>query len=253
MEQDQTKTKGCSLRVEIEKLDGGFISNISGKRRIYKNSVDIDEAIDIKDVLDKMDENEYMLNIDLVPKEQYIASISKEAVIDDAFELNKITDSNLSILEQAKKDGVIQPAEKFNPNKLIVSDALPKEPCYSIAQLNAVPWKKYDDEVPLTIREKSDIAGIIDSTMYNLWPKVAGKTFQWQSIKTKEGMTKLAKYYEKATAPKPIPAREIPTPRNDKRLMEVVTEIELMCKSSMVKSTMLLKKVEQFKKLLIQD
>jgi hypothetical protein len=87
--------------------------------------------------------------------------------------------------------------------------------------------------------------------MYNLWNKVEAGTFQWQSINTRIGMTILAQYYEKRSEKKE--KREGIPPRNDTRLMEIVREIELMCKGGMVKSNLILKKTEQFKKLLIEN
>jgi hypothetical protein len=163
----------------------------------------------------------------------------------------------LSAYEQAKADGIIKPADKFDPlpAKPILEDKPIKvtiSNCYSIAQLQAVDWAKYDKEMPLTVQEKSDISGINYSTLYNLWQKVIAKRFQWQSIGTRIGMTVLAQYYEQMIEKKKRKDEGVP-PRNDKRLMELVAEVELMCKGGMVKSNLITKKMEQFKKLLIQD
>ncbi len=246
---NQTEQKeGCSLRVEIEKLDGGYISNVTGKRRIFNNPFDIDDAIDMKSILSQIKENEYILSIDLVPKDKYQIPLIEEEKVEDI--------SPLSILEQAKRDGIIQPAEKFNPEfskKGVIEDnsiAITVNNCYSIAELQAINWTKYDKEIPLSNSEKSKISGIKDSTFYNLWVKVAAGTFQWQSVGTRIGMTILAKYYEKIIEKKEKKF-SIP-PRNDKRLLELITEIELLAKSSVVKSNVLLKKTDQIKKLLIQ-
>ena len=260
---NQTETKlGHSLRVEIEKLDGGYIFNITGKRRIYRDAIDIDDAIDIKDVLTKMEDNEYMLTIDIVPKGEYVCNVKGDEMITSnrILEMAKdpqLDDNGLSIYEQAKLDGTIQSADKFEPEpaKPVVDTTKPIAvtiaTSYTIEQLKAVPWTKYDKEFPLTCREKSDISGISGSTMYNLWIKVEAGTFQWQSVNTRIGMTILAQYYERKSEKKQK-IESIP-PRNDKRLMELITEIELLAKSSHVKSNVLLKKTEQIKKLLVQD
>lgn len=254
----QAETKiGHSISVNIEKLDGGFISDISGKRRIYKNALDIDDAIDIKNVLTHVEENDYILSIDLIPKEAYVCRTKGEEMI-TSNPIGYEDDGSLSILDKAKRDGIIQPADVFNPEpaKPVVDTTKPiavtVANCYTIAQLQAVPWAKYDKEYPLTCREKSDISGIVGSTMYNLWIKVEAGTFQWQSINTRIGMTVLAQYYERK-AEKKIRKDDGLPPRNDKRLMEVVTEIELLCKGGLIKPNILMKKVDQFKKLLIQD
>ncbi len=252
---EQTKTiTGHSLKVEVEKLSGGFISNISGKRRIYKDAHDIDDEVGIGPLLDKTEDNEYILSIDLIPKDQYQAFLDGQAMA--ITEVKK--EEEIITLDKAKELGIIQPADKFDPEpaKPVVNLAEPItvtiSNCYTIAQLQAVPWAKYDKEFPLTSREKSDISKITDSTMYNLWNKVLAGTFQWQSINTRIGMTILAHYYEKRAEKKQRKDDGLP-PRNDKRLMEVVSEIELLCKGGLIKPNVLMKKVEQFKKLLIQD
>ncbi len=247
---------GHSLRVEIEKLDGGYISNITGKRRIYKGAHDIDDAINFKHMIGNVEEGEYMLSVDLVPKEEYVAVVKGEELI-TSNPIQTIEGSNLSIYERAKLDGVIQPAEKFDPepHKPVIDVTKPISvtpgSCYTISQLQSIPWAKHDKEFPLSYREKSELTGIVDSTMYNVWNKIIAGTFQWQSANTRIGMTILAHYYE-MRAEKKQKVEGIP-PRNDKRLMEIVREIELLCKGGMVKSNVLLKKTEQFKKLLIQD
>lgn len=273
---EQVKTTGHSLKVEIEKLSGGFISNISGKRRIYKDAHDIDDEVGIGPLLDKTEDNEYILSIDLIPKDQYqemhvcnnTAEIAPAQTIEELYAIlseedkEKLIDmaytSKLSVYEQAKLNGVIQPADKFNPEpaKPLVDTSKPIaitiDNCYTIAELQAVPWVEYDKKIPLSCGEKSKISGIVDSTMYNVWVKVKNGKFQWQSINTRIGMTILAKYYEKMSEKKVRKDDGLP-PRNDKRLMEVVTEIELLCKGGLIKPNVLLKKVDQFKKLLIQD
>lgn len=262
MNQTELKSRH-SLRVEIEKLDGGYISNITGKRRIYRDAVDIEEAIDIRTVLNKVEDSEYILSIGLVPKEEYVCTVRGEDMItsNKILEMAKdpqLEDEGLSVYEKAKRDGTIQPADVFNPepikpvvdpNKPIVVDM---NTCYTIDQLSNINWSEYDKVVKLSMHEKADISGIVYSTMYNAWNKIVAGTFQWQSVSTRIGMTILAQYYEKIIDKKKRKDDGVP-PRNDKRLMEVVTEIELLCKGGLIKPNVLLKKVEQFKKLLIQD
>jgi hypothetical protein len=248
----QTETSlGHSMSVEIEKLDGGFISNVTGKRRIYKDAHDIEDSINLGSTLNTVDDNEYILSIALIPKNQVIAVTQEEHVINE--------DDGLSILERAKRDGIIQPADVFNPepSKPVVDNTKPiaitAANAYNISQLQAIPWLQYDKDIPLTNRERSDISGITYSTMYGLWLKLEAGTFQWQSINTRIGMTILAKYYEKLIDKKfhaPLPP-DVPAPTNSKRLLEILSELELVATTNkFVKASVLSRKILEMKKLI---
>ncbi len=253
-----------SMKVEIEKLDGGFISNVSGKRRIYKEASDIEDYIALGPLLNKSEDNEYILSIDLVPKEQYVCPtvgaemITSNKILEMAKDL-QLEDDGLSVYERAKRDGIIKPADEFNPVKPTVTEdttkpiAINEFNSYTIAQLNAVPWAKYEKEIPLSSKERSDISGINASTMYNLWNKVMAGTFQWQSVNTKIGMTILAKYYERVLDKKTntvLPA-DVPAPTNSKRLLEILDELELVVNTNkFVKASIVSRKILEMKKLI---
>ncbi len=261
----QTETSlGHSMSVEIEKLDGGFISNVTGKRRIYKDAHDIEDSINLGSTLSKIEDNEYVLSIELIPKDQYVCpTVGAETITSNKIlEMAKdpqLEDDGLSVYERAKRDGVIQPADVFNPepSKPVVDNTKPiaitAANSYSIAQLQAVPWVQYDKDMPLTKREKSDISGITSTTMYALWNKIEAGTFQWQSINTRIGMTILAKYYEKLIDKKlhaPLPP-DVPAPTNSKRLLEILNELELVANTNkFVKASVVSRKILEMKKLI---
>lgn len=245
--------------IQIEKLDGGYISDILGKRKIYGNSLILENDINIKNVVNDLEEGDYILNINIVPKNEFVDNIIKEgeafynkSTPEEADETKKVNEPGWA---QAVKDGIIEKADKFNPINynpdLGGTISVNLANCYTIDELTKFDWKGADAKIPLSYSEKSQITGIKDSNLHNLWPKISGGKYQWTVLDTRIKMTILAKYYQQKLEKK-AKIESLP-PRNDKRLMEVVTEIELLCKSSMVKSNVLLKKVEQFKKLLIQD
>lgn len=195
---DQTeKINGLTLRVEIEKLDGGYISNvINKKRRIFKNALDIDDAIDLKTILGSVEDDEYMLNIDLIPKDRYQEFLDSYNV-----GATQALEDELSLLEQAKIDGVIQPADTFDPHIIKKKEdlhviAIDAKTAYPAARLKQINWKSYDEQLPLSTQEKAIIMGVKNGNMYQLWrTAVAGKAL-YHTAANRIGFTTLAKYYE---------------------------------------------------------
>lgn len=261
---EQQKINNHSAKIQIEKLNGGFISDASGKRSIYTNSAveQIEEDINLANVFNEIEEGEYILAIDLIPREQFVANVAAVSVEEhnsyhevDSIDIISKLESNEPGWQKAVKDGIIQAADKFNPINYnpdlgaVISVGLAN--CYTIDELTKFDWKDADAKIPLTYSEKAQITGLKDSYLHNTWPKIISGTFQWTSQDARLKMTILAKYYQQKLDKK-AKIESLP-PRNDKRLMEVVTEIELMCKGGIIKSNLLLKKVDQFKKLLIQD
>jgi hypothetical protein len=197
---NQTEQKlGCSIRVEIEKLDGGYISNVTGKRRIYKDAHDIDDAININGMLAKIEESEYMLAIDLVPKELY------QDFLNGADILNSGTteDTGMSLKDKAIAAGIIKKADEFNPYTAPVEPDIhspivvtPKN-AYSSSKLKSLPWKDYNEQHDLTIVEKAEICGVKKENMYQLWNNVIKGVAKFQSPDNRIAFTILAQYYER--------------------------------------------------------
>lgn len=248
-----------SYKIQIEKLDGGYISDVSGKRKIHKHESDITGAIDIETQLAELSEGEFILCVDIIPRQQFVDAVLNEehATIyrtQTPKELSKETDKFLSLRDQAIKDGIIQKADEFDP--IIHKDhsgpiSVGLANCYTIDELMKFDWKNADFNIPLTYSEKSKITGLKDSMLHNLWPKIITHKYSWTTESVRIKMTILAKYYQQKLDKK-AKIETLP-PRNDKRIMEVVTEMELLAKSSMVKSSALQKKLDALKKLLIQD
>lgn len=190
---NNTINAGFSLNVEVEKLDGGFISNITGKRRIYKNALDIDEAIDIKRVLGDVEENEYVLNIHLFPKNGELE-----------IHTNDILDGQENLLEKAKDAGIIQEAEKFNPygnmpkeDDLTAPIVVTAKNAYSSAKLKSINWQELHDQLPMTVPEKAIICNFNKTSMYSLSAKMLKGEAKFQLPTTRIAATILAQFYER--------------------------------------------------------
>lgn len=184
----QGTTEGYSLNGEIEKLDGGYISNLEGKRKIYKFATDIDEAINIGDIIGKLEEKEYVINIELVPKYPIDVDIH-------------ITPEN--ILQRAKEEGIIQ-VEKFNPypnapkeEDLDAPIVVTAKNAYSSGKLSSIDWKKYHEELPMSVSEKALICNFNKVSMYGLSKKLIDGNAKFHLTGTRIAATILAKFYER--------------------------------------------------------
>lgn len=189
-------TEVKSIRVQLEKLDGGYISNVSGKRSIYRSTDDILDVLDIPSMFNTLEENEYHLNIDLVPKDK----------MEDYVDLIALN-NNISIVEehlsyqQAKELGIIQGADEFNPHthteesieKVIKVTA---DNAYHIGRLKSIDWNCYDEQLPMTNAERTKIGGISSQAMYNQWRKAKEGKASFHQTNTRVAFTILAKYYE---------------------------------------------------------
>jgi len=63
--EDTNVSKSQSLRLSLEKLDGGFISDITGKRRIYQHADEVVDMLNMNKIVGKLDHAEYKLHIDI--------------------------------------------------------------------------------------------------------------------------------------------------------------------------------------------
>jgi hypothetical protein len=239
-----------SVRVLVEKLDNGFISDAEGKRRIYNDTTEIIQAVGMNSILDKIDQNEYRLNIDLIPKEEY------EDYVDAVAFGEKMKEEETLSLQKAKEQGIIE-CEKFSPFKIkheVEPDTeikITAANCYTVARLRAINFSELDAQLPLTNTEKAKICGISIGTMYGLWKKVISGNSKYQLSSTRIAMTILAKYYEKNL--------NIRTSTKDQHeqlkssLLESIREIELMTDGNkFIKSSELSKKINEMRKLLMK-
>jgi len=187
---------GKSISIVVEKLDGGYIANPGGKRRIFKQADDIMDTIGVDKILDDMDNEEYQLDIRFIPKKDYVDADALIAL------LNSPSEESLT-LENAKKEGIIEPVAKFNPLPNVIEDDIDAPikitlaNAYTPAQLKAIPWQEYDAQVPLNAGDKAKIAGIKPGSFYTTWNKIINDKMEYQRTPTRIGMTMLAKYYER--------------------------------------------------------
>lgn len=239
-----------SIRVVVEKLDNGYISNAEGKRKIYNEVKEIVKAIGMNGILDDIQENEYKINIDVVPKEEYenyadIITFSKQVKLEEKLTLEKAKQIGLIAREyNIPIDKVEQPKESDFEIKVTAENA------YTIARLKSINFNSFDEQLPLSITEKANICGVNYATMHGLWKKTKeGKaTFQLKSSRI--AMTILSKYYEKNLNIRTSTKDQIEQLKKD--VLKGLREMELLTdKNSFVKSSELSKKITEIRKLLI--
>lgn len=257
---EQKERNFHTAKIQVEKLEGGYISDALGKRKIYKQSAEIEYDLNIPTLLDNIEDGEYILAIDLVPRQDFVnAALNEEHAqiyhkLQPGDIIAKAKELNEPGWQKAVENGIIQKADEFDP--IIHKDhsgpiSVGLANCYTIDELLKFDWKDADAKIPLTNSEKAQITGLKDVYIHKLWPKILSNTFQWTVLDTRIKMTILAKFYQQKLDKK-AKIETLP-PRNDKRIMEVVTEMELLAVGGLVKSNVLRKKLEALKKLLIQD
>lgn len=238
-----------TLQLTIEKLDGGFISDVEQKRRIYRSFSDIEDAIDLKEVINKLEDNEYNLCISIMPKGEIIQQPEQE---------EEIEDDGLSLLERAKKNGIIKPADTFSPYPVTTKEEdnvirVTLKTAYSIDKLRKINWGDLDSRLSLSMAEKALISGMKHSSIYSVWGKAVSGKFQFQSSVSRIGMTILAQYYEKqlgSTAP-------IIKERDEKLIEALLAEIKELESlnnhgTGWTKASIITNSVAKMRKLLIQ-
>jgi hypothetical protein len=246
----ENTTVNKSIRVIVEKLEGGYISDATGKRKIYRQTDDILEDIGFHDILDTIGNDEYHVSIDVMPKDQY----------NDTMDLMKLValegpQDNMT-LEDAKANGIIEGADKFNPIpkiaepdihapiKVTVANA------YSMARLTSIDWAKMHEELPLLPSEVTKITGMNTTSLYSSLPKARSGKFTFSNTSTRIGFTILAQYYEKNLGIRTSTKEACELMKE--QLLKSIREIELMSNGkSHVKSSDVAKKLIEMRKVLM--
>lgn len=188
------KTEIKTIRVQLEKLDGGFISDASGKRKIHQEAHEITSTLNLATILNTLEDDMYHLNIDLVPKDKVSGYMDIMAL--HTQEMPQMT------YEQAKAEGIIQPADRFNPHpikneKVIEKDIkVTADNAYTIDELKKIDWKLYGSQLSLTVNQKTEISGMSYQAMNAQWKKAVKGTASFHLSSTRIGFTILAKYFE---------------------------------------------------------
>jgi len=237
-----------TFRFEIEKMEGGFVSDITGKRKIHKDAYEIDEEVNLRRMFDSVPNDLYYLNIDFLTKTEYDERIGL---------LDAIKEEHLSV-EQAKEQGIIEPADKFNPYK----ETTPEEfdiknikvdhsNCYSSGRLKSIDWRAYHKLLPLTNTERCNISGANPNTMYNAWTSALKNKASFHNKDTRVTFTILSKYYEAHTGIRTSSKDQIIKLKED--MLRTINELELMAKMSkgFVKAKDITNKLDEMKKHLI--
>jgi len=238
-------TQPKSIRLQLESLKGGYISDISGERTIYKDSYEILECLDLETIINRLEPNQYHLNIDIIPKSEYDDYV-------DLLALHKKVEEPVMTYEEAKASGLIQ-VEKFNPNPVVEPKPIEKEikvtaeTAYKAGKLKQIDWKMFDEELPLTNAEKMEISGMSSQAMYNQFRKAKAGTASFHLSETRIGMTILAKYYEANLG--------IRTSQKDtidllkKQVLDTIREVELLTSNNkFVKSSAIIAKLADLRK-----
>ncbi len=254
--------KEFTLKATVEKLDGGYISNVTGKRKIFKNSTDIDEAINIASIFSDMDDQEYVLSIKLISTEDYNPLEDHEeeeeevvqAPANDAVQ----GDGKINYLEQAKEQGIIV-TEQYNPVKEaahVVEDlgapiVVDIKSSYSVSKLKSIPWAKWDLDHTLTLQQKSDISGMAYNSLYVLWKKMCNHKASYERAETRVKMTTLAKYYEKHLGLKSTAKEQMDELK--KVTLKILRDLEVTAGANKyTKSSEVMKKIVEMRKELLK-
>jgi hypothetical protein len=234
-----------SLRITIEKLDGGYISDAEGKRKIYKETEDVIDAVGINKLLNNIDSDEYKLNIDLVPKE-----IESEYIDVLTFGMQLKKDENIDLRNVIEKETFNPFPKKAEDNEPLTEIKVDEKNCYSTARLQAIDWNAFDQQLPLTVVEIAEITGANVTTMYSTWRKAKDGTLKYQIKNTKITMTILAKFYEKNLGIRTSTKEKIELLKE--QMLKSIREMELMMdKKSHVKTSDMTKKINEMRKVLI--
>lgn len=218
-------SKSQSLKLSLERLDGGFISDISGKRKIYPDVGDIIDALDMHKTINKLDHAEYRLHINIIHKDEFDDMLAlKKTIAGEAVDQMSI--------EDAKKRGIIQEADKFDPNKpaCVVDTNTPIKidirNAYSIARLKSLPWKEWDEQLSMSNGERADIAGLKKNSFYTTWNNAISGKAQYQRPEVRVGMTILAQYFERMLDVRTSAKDQCEKMKED--MLKTIREIELI-------------------------
>jgi len=238
-----------SFRIKLEKLDGGFISDITGKRKIHRDEYEVSDTIDFNNILKSVDEGEYHLNIDFMTQEQHIEHLE----LMNTIALGK--EEQMS-LQEAKESGLIE-TEKFNPNKSLPNDdEWSKEirvnigNAYSAERLRNIDWKMIEEKMPMTNAEKCKICGMNKNTMYTVWNAARKGKATFNIGTTRVAMTILAKYYEAHLGLRTSTKDQLEKLKED--MLATLRELELAAgEVKFIKSGDVIKKIAEMRKQLL--
>jgi hypothetical protein len=189
----QSENQGKSIKITVEKLDGGFISNVTGKRSIFKDAESITDVIDLEKAINTLENDEYHVDVYISPKSSYVDLESLIALHNS---------EEVLTLESAKENGIIE-SEKYNPIPAPVEPDL-KAPikvtvanAYTIERLKAIDWEEMHKQLPLQPIEVSKMTGMNNTTLYTSLPKARKGELTFSNTATRIGFTILAQYYER--------------------------------------------------------
>lgn len=235
-----------SIRINLEKLDGGYISDVKGTRKIYAKKSDVIEDIGINNILDGITHNEYRLHIDLVPKEKYEDYVD---AMEFGIQVQEQKKSNAELTEELIEKNKFNPI-KSESNAIDLNIKIDEKNCYTAARLKAIDWKKFHEEMPLTAEEKADIAGITRQNMYFTWSSIMKGKALFQVKKTRIAFTILAKFYEAN-----LGVRSSTKEQNEllkDKMLKSIREIQLLeNKSGFIQFKELAKKLAEMQKILL--
>ena len=243
--------KETSKRATIEKLDGGYISDVGGKRKIYKNTNEIIDEIGVEKLFKDLEHNEYKLVLDLVPIKEYHDYVDLLEVYD------REKNNKLISLDQAKESGLIE-IEKFNPNKVIEKEPekeikITKANCYTINRLKSIDWKSFDEQLSLNNTERAEICGITPSAMFPIWKNAITGKAKYTFAETRIRMTVLAKYYEKNLSIRTCSKEK--TELLKETVLKNIRDLEVLCseQKSHIKISEVLKTISTIRKTLLKE
>lgn len=250
---EEKKPEIKSFRVQFESLDGGFVSDVSGKRKIHNSSNSIIKHLELEETIDKLDLNEYHLNIDIVPKDKMADYVDFVAQITS----DKPEDTGELTYEEAKAQGIIKAADKFDPNPTVKEEQedlhdikITQINAYSASKLKSINWKHYDEQLSLDHSQRVSISGMSNQAMYNQWRKALKGTASFHLSKTRIEMTILAKYYEKNLGLRSSSKDNLDKVKEEQ--LKELRELELVAShTKFVKNTVILSAINKMRKQLL--
>lgn len=248
----KSEPKSKSIKFTLEKLEGGFISDAEGKRKIYGQADDILDAINMHKVVNRLDHAEYHVNISVIHKDEH------QDILDliDLRSNYKAEEAEHMTIDKAKECGLIE-VEKFDPNKSAPVDEHHNEKeikvtiknAYTVSRLKSLPWAEWHDQLHMSVPEKAQIAGLNATSFYSMWNNMLSGKALYTSTKTRIGCTILAKYYERNLGVRSSTKEQMELLKEN--LLKEIREIEVLADSKFVKSSILLTRLGDMRKMLM--
>jgi hypothetical protein len=245
--------KSKTIRFALEKLEGGFVSDAEGKRKVYSDANDVLDVVNIPKIVSRLDHAEYMVNISVIHKDEH------QDILDliDLQSNYKAEEGEAWTIEKAKEAGLIQ-VEKFDPNancapadgddvlkdiKVTVKNA------YSVSRLKSLPWGEWHDQLHMSIPEKAKIAGLNATSFYSMWTNMVNGKALYQNSKSRIGCTILAMYYERSLGVRTSTKEQCELLKEN--MLKELREIEILTDQKFVKSSLIVKKIAEMRKMLM--